>query len=511
MSHHTDLLRRGFSLAELMIALVILGLGLLFIAATLPVGVNYARETAEQGLAEAAGQSALDSIELMVRTSSRLHGQNPPPPAVGTTFTRIDSLFRPRKAGAAPAGGVVFDAEAEPFIKVRPLIGRNIDMRPDAWPRYAELPDSGEAFLSVSMPAVLASIGITTNLERQLDVLPAVVTPPTLPAVALADYPALPSVVRAYPPISADIPFSATAYGGPGAYFSAPSTPSYVPRPVYSPDVLPPTPATAETRKLTEQRFVWTAFYRRVAYDKMVPSATGTPATVREANDPLVYEFVVVVCRRPTLNHRFARQNAVVGGGLFSPFREPQALAPAVAGAESLFPEPWLVAFTGVPTPTEGAGGYRYAPSPTLPLDRVLYHDHVMQATLHFTCTPEVGALLPVGSVIIPAVNDFDARGVVSTGGGELAYVRHVGFVPHVPDTLPIYEVVERPDRTTVVVKGNGVYPWVNPATGGVPELLLSWVVPPAFVERSGGQPVFDRRASVVSVVRRVIRVPEVP
>ncbi|RMF72898.1 MAG: type II secretion system protein, partial [Planctomycetota bacterium] len=131
--------RMAFSLAELMIALVILGIGLLFIAAALPVGVEYAKRNVDRAAAEAAGVYAANTIEQYVRTS-RLLVDSAYLQFNVTPVPRTDAIFRPRwlPPGASvdplnfvprvdlsdpdPANWIDY----EPLIKVRPFVMRNI-------------------------------------------------------------------------------------------------------------------------------------------------------------------------------------------------------------------------------------------------------------------------------------------------------------------------------------------------------------------------------------------------
>ncbi|HRT42642.1 MAG TPA: prepilin-type N-terminal cleavage/methylation domain-containing protein, partial [Phycisphaerae bacterium] len=59
--------KTAFSLAEMMIALVILGFGLLVIGAALPVGLQYERDMIDRATGQAAAEYALDVIEQRIR------------------------------------------------------------------------------------------------------------------------------------------------------------------------------------------------------------------------------------------------------------------------------------------------------------------------------------------------------------------------------------------------------------------------------------------------------------
>lgn len=480
--------RPAFSLAELMIALVILGLGLLFIAAALPVGVDYTRRTLDLAAAEAAGDEAIQAIQLGVRTAQRAVNAAPGG-AVGVT--RLDSLVRPRTDDLAKLYPV--DPGVEPILKVRPLIGANINLA--AGPnRLREVTENGEELVFNAFRPRLQdwgqSPGIPQVVRWNLD------RPTAMAGFDLFNSGGTFSAAsRVYPAISADTPLSVDAF------FQA----QYAPRRLTSPDPTNPSAAlgASETRKLSNARLVWSALYRRVAYDND-PDGTGT-AFPKRIGDPDLYEFIVFVVRRPTPQHRFARQDSSLPDP--SVFQTPGAVPTGPNQPELLMPEPWLVAFQTVPL----VGPAQIVPQPSPPqADRQLRPEFRHSAELSFGCSEELGKMLPVGSYIVPALND-DFSGNATLGAPALPqpFQRRCGFVPHAPDTLPIYEVVKRPDSRTVVVKGNGYYPWLGNRAQA--KDWLCWIIPPPFTERVGNEPVYDQRSQILTVVRRTIRVPEMP
>jgi len=464
----------GFSLAELMIALVILGLGLLFIAAALPIGVDYARETVDLAAGEAAAQYALEQIEMRIRTSIPVVSKDP-----NKAKVRLDAVVRPRR-NLIPQD-YPFDPTGEPFLKVRPLIGGNITVAgQQPRDRLRHVPDTGEALIRTIVPAVMARAGIPLDAQTAFWHVDFAATS----EYSLYQNPMLPATLRVYPPIVSDRDY---AHRQPDWFFASRNN-MYEPWPVLDPNT-----GGFETLKAAGRRLVWTAFYRRVAYDRR--DAQGRTVL----SDPLLYEFIVFVCRRPSEGHYFARQNPA------TPVQAPRALGLRdsfpqgdTSGPDRIAPEPWLVAFRKLPTLRPNL---HYRPSG----DRPLVFGFQDQANLTFECDPNVGRLLPVGSYIIPAVNDDLAR-----NGPPPPGQRKVGFVPHAVDTLPIYKVVQRPDNRTVVVENNGFYPWLG--SGASAETFLCWVIPPAHTQRDGsGQPIFEKRSPIVSVARRTIRLPEIP
>ena len=522
--------RRGFSLAELMIALVVLGLGLLFIAAALPVGVEYARRNLDMAVGETAGQHALELLEMQVRTSAALGVyaliHSPPPAPPPPQPARLDSIHRPRAVPTPPptaphnfytAPTVVNDYE--PIIKVRPFALANITMgSPQGLETGVAVLDPVEAMLFQYGQLPIPPNPATPFVEW--DVFPSNVNFYPAPAdmspnghrLSLSQYPVFAPVARVYPPIEPFTTYRAQTFfqGTQGG----PDYPRYEPRQSLSLEDL-----RRERQAVVDRRIVWTAFYRRVSY--------------AQQSDPLTYELIVVVCRRTSANHRFPLQD--VRDNRIATFRAPQAVRPGdqahrdipadFTGADRLAPTPWLVTFESLPTPALVKGqdykeivtvqGGQTSVPPTR--QRFLVPSFVQRPKLEFKCTRELGVLLPVGAVLIPARNDMSPTELVTPGPWPQpppAFDR-IGFVPSAPDALPIYEVIERPDDTTVVVAGNGYYPWWDPSiNAAAADQFPFWIIPPSFVSRAGSadrQPVYERSSPVVAVVRKVVRLHEIP
>jgi hypothetical protein len=448
-------LRRSFSLAEMMIALALLAMGLLVIGAALPIGIRYTRDSMEMATGDAAGQYALKVIEQSVCLFQRIYLPNA---ANVLVWARGPGLFQPRAA----VGGETFNANAYqsgdsiadyvPIIKVRPLFATNI----------AATPGSGGAEW---MPSVLVEeyirtwLGVTLDNAKECD--------PSANASWLR--PALSSVSFVYPPISSDKPFLASGFFDPSA-----DNYMYIAR-----QVLAPLPG-AETTKARERRVSWTAFYRRVGYG--------------QNSDPKLYEFIVVVTRLPSERHRFPVEQAAVAGGPVVMMGRSGSSSYA-SGQDTAMPIPWLVTFAALPA-----------------------LQNLAPATLSFTCSVGADGLFPVGTIFIPARNDDnDNNDGVDNGPTALiaSGAARVGFGPPATTVLPIYEVTERPDALTVVTKFNGYYPAQMDSAGNYSTPAAAdwpvWVIPPAFERLDGsGAPVFSDRSPVVAVARRYIRLREV-
>ncbi|MCH7871611.1 MAG: hypothetical protein IID33_07905, partial [Planctomycetes bacterium] len=294
---------------------------------------------------------------------------------------------------------------------------------------------------------------------------------------------AIPSVLRVYPPISANVPITLANYA------------PYVRRRIsddfgFNND--------QESVKALDRQVVWTAFHRRVSY------APGS--------DPSLYEVIVVVAKRPTDQHRFARQKSIVGESFVNP--DPVASYPngrSSPGADRLAPMAWLVYFTGVPFP-DLLGIYTHN-GLTNP-ERMLDTGAAEPPSLQFTCSIKVGEKLPPGSIIIPALNDANNSDPTQPGGPGIS-----GFVPHAPDSLPIYEVTDRirddsapaGQEYKIIVKNNGTYPWVDPVASPRVSFWPAWIIPPAIKTDSGTNQVFENKSPIIAVARRYMRFPEVP
>lgn len=433
--------RAAFSLAELMIAFAILAMGLLVVGAALPIGVRYTQESANLATGEAAAAYALDFLQQNVRLVRTLQNQR-------NDRVRVPVVFQPRDDDG------VFDPDYEPFIKVRPLFVQNVRAGGVGPGNYGDALAADRAEW-VIRNTVLPALGVSSDETKECDWEGWL-------------RPALPCVEAVYPPVAPQEVFL------PAHFLPPPPSAPYARRPV----------TDAEAREVLGRLVVWTAFYRRVSY------ASGS--------DPNLYELIVVVSRRPTATHRFPLQDE---SGKQAGARAELEVQPYAASAQvqygrvdTVVPVPWLVAFDELPIPPyEGTGNGRVLPA-----------TFVAPGTLLFTASASVGALLPRGSVFIPAAND-SAPDRPSSG-------QKAGFVPAAPDALPIYRVVSRTQNGdgsyTIEVENPGLYPWVDDSADWWPV----WVVPPPIEGvDSARQPLYPDRASILAVARRYVRLHEVP
>lgn len=491
-----------------MIALVILGLGLLFIAAALPVGLEYTRQTVDLATGEATADYALEQFELTLRSA----GNNLYDPTLAAALPpgspiRLDDVHRPRNTSATPPL-YPLNPTYEPFIKVRPLVVGNLRMG-NVTAGTRAIVDDVESTIGTYVSAVGLAVG---PLETDFNM-------GALTGLSLGENHVFPGLARVYPPIEPVTTFSVNGFFNGDPELDR-GYPSYGPRfatPQFT-GSLSVAQQQREQQKALDRRLAWTAFYRRLSYQPD-PGTDGTVGTPDDLSlDPLRYEIILVVTRRPSANHRFPRQDLATGSG-FVPFETPSAWSPATppgddatVGTDRAAPMPWLVTFDSAnPQALPTLATTQYVRTGTAPnFQRVLVASFPGDPpTLTFRCAAPapgqvgVGDLLPVGSFFIPAVND--QRYLPAPPNPPQA----VGFVPSTTEALPIYEVVERPDDTTVIVKNNGHYPWL--AAGLDASRWPVWVIPPSFVERdSDNRPVLDQKSPIIQIVRRTVTLREV-
>lgn len=482
--------RLAFSLAEMMIALGILALGLLVIGAALPIGARYTRDTVAQADGQAAAEYALDLLDGSLFLRRAIESPNPQPGQPRLFKPAV--LFQPRDEFAGSDTGVV-DPVYEPLIKVWPLQVQQIDARPGSM-TFGEESFVPRTYTGGQNPVTQVQQVARRWLLEFLNQLDQKECDFKRSAPDVWVYPALPSVATVYPPVTPD------DWYFPEQYLPSSGNP-YQRHPVRTPDL-----QGSESLKAIQRGIVWNAFYRRVSY------APGS--------DPSLYELIVVVQHRATASHRFPMQNIPGGGGGNAPpggyamagageLAAANALGGA-SGVDTAAPIPWLVVFETLATPPGGFDSLQNG----LPLSSngkpLSDPNAIVPASMTFTCKLEQSGLFPVGGIFIPARNDF----VPTTA--EMTANYYVGFGPPAPTVLPIYEVIERPDLTTVVCKYNGYYPRMGQpgvTAIGTPSPLQwpVWVVPSAYEENlTSGEPVMPDESTIVTVERRFVHLPTV-
>ncbi len=473
---------QAFSLAELMIALAILGFGLLIIGASLPIAMRYTKETIDRDTGAAACESAFGLLEQVLTIPRKVRDPSVAGAAAYDYVVRPSPVFVPRK-DPATSPNADFDATHTPLLKVRALLTQNIAASAtptnlatsvgwqwgNEYPLQSNIPFFVESLVTtwVSTASGIGSGDANWSLEIDRD-FPVAFMRPSISSSALA----FPSIggLQDYQPKNFYDAFPQAMYAA-----RTPAGEAYL-------DV---------AKRVMAERIHWTAFYRRASYER--------------GSDPLLYEVIVVATRKPSERHRYPIETPTTGGQGSDP-----PSSDYYWGMDTAAPIPWLVAFSSddpsyLPTLQPGADYDNTIP------ERPLKPGFKPPATLRFVAGLAVGSLMPPGSIFIPAVNDappsLDPDQQISGG-----------FVPAMRSTAPIYEVVERVWNESldgghyeIIVKNNGAYPWVN--QNRTAQDWPVWVIPPAIeeVEGSPAEPVFGSQSPVIAVERRFMRLREVP
>lgn len=506
--------RAAFSLVELMIAIVILGFGILVVGAALPVGLDYTQKTANAAIGDMAAQYGLEVIEQYVRTSSNLVGQSIDPTL---PFVRKDSLVRPRDFSKEkypilvkpstfppPPNNLIFPFE--PAFKVRPFVFRNVDVTPDRSTKRGETQVARAEETELLISKYLDDLN-GSGLLVEYDVYPDfgnynfALTGDGGFVAKIAGQPGIPDIMRVYPPVS---PAPDPGLGDPEMWrFRDRYLTSFI-------KDIPPLVARYARRgvgdrareKAVSRLISWTAFYRRVSYD--------------HNSDDLLYEVICVAAKRTTPDHRFPQQ-AYFKEDRNKVFSEPFAVpmtsngrgsrSPGQPGVDRLAPVPWLVHFSSF-----GVLPKFDDQNPAVPGRPLTEPD---TSDLKFTCSLEVGTLLPAGSMFIPARNNYFTGGGYAIRGLTPPFGGDVGFFPHSPESLPIYEVVKRElnasaDEYIITIKNNGLYPYTGDQNNPVPSQWPVWVIPPSVKVTASGSHTFESDSPIVAIARRFVRIREI-
>jgi hypothetical protein len=479
----------AFSLAELMIALAILGMGLLVIGRALPAGVQLTKDAADLSTGAAAAEYGLDTVERRLCMRWQITDPLSTDPAA---VVRPPTMFQPRLP--VNMGDVSQNATPrvayEPLIKVRPVFTQNVVAggnsgtvgNPIFNPQLTGYKIWSEEQIAQWFVEAGYGTGLAPN-EYDLEWM----------------RPAIPASEIVYPPVQYA---EAASERTPAAFFNEPYD-----------FVRWDHAAATETREQVLTRTIgWVSFIRRVSY--------------AEGSRRDLYELIAVAVRRPSTNHRYPVQ-ARNSGGMSSSYGGggiETSMARTTSGGDvgegdatqrsitantpygyslidTAVPVPWLVTFedwdtTGLQYTTVISGDTTQRTMTQSP------------GKLVFTAGSDVGPLLPPGSVIIPATNDTRPTAYNTPGTNAVQYA---GFVPSLDGPLPIYEVTEAVELTPggaweITVGDIGVYPWVSPPEAH--DRWPVWVIPPA-MEATGNVPQFSKHSPVLGVARRYVTLPE--
>jgi prepilin-type N-terminal cleavage/methylation domain-containing protein len=189
--HHPSTLRRGFSLPEVMFAVMILGIGFIMVAAMFPVAIQQAKDTREEGTGTMVARSAVEAIrrqcavtlanytatapaKIDMGYNRELFGSNQATYAIGQTPIRFSSIYQPdsRYAWTALYRRNVTDSVAQVFVFVltsqdgshfdsSDMVPIDTGVTPDIWPNL--FPRRIEIRQNTSNPSVRDTINIRAD------------------------------------------------------------------------------------------------------------------------------------------------------------------------------------------------------------------------------------------------------------------------------------------------------------------------------------------------------------
>lgn len=481
--------RRAFSLMELMIAIVILGIGMVMVATIFPVGIDIARETIEQNMAVAAGDAAFATLKLKVPAFANERTLDPAPLGVNSLRVLVPSAGGRNMYGDFIIDEFLSDISDEEYEAIDGLyLSANPNPPVPAWsssPWETLWSDIGlspsqslDQFFGMNARVFTEWTGwdselLGTPTAGMLQVLPVasqnlparwdnlvgalihqmpVITHPTFGATgtgARSHLPRIHLVDQVYPPVD---PLALE--------FNQPPAVTGIHDALLTPELL---------RGIADRRYSWVAFHRRT-----IPQA--------EVRDLLV---TIVITRRADLTSRFPRQMGMQGGppysigfnlsnpGHIEALRTPQP----DTSSEWLFPRPWLVVLNEV------------------------------DKTGKVTCTQQVARLLPRGAQFIVAHRTAalrtppppDPPGQVTVyNAGETIEVLKSNYEQAITDPH------DNPTATLSITPPNALKDSNDP-DGIIDDAVVDvpvWVIPPAY---DAGR--FQTRAPVVGVTTRRLSV----
>ncbi len=468
----------AFSLVEMMIAIVILGLGLVMVATMFPVAWGRARTLSEHTVERSITPGAEATLRSLLQPAGLSSVMPLEPPSTGTPQLKI------RLNSGSLAGDLFYD----PTI-LRPATSdgradRTVlaysDTRVHAL-NIENLPAMGDA----STPAISEH---PWHLERVFDF----VADPQYPH---ADYPR-----------DLGIDFPSRSYQSAQVRFSDRVHPPLDPRPTSPPLALT---QLVDVRgrwdeQLAKRRFAWAILHRlREPVGPAAPTAIPTPQQAEQiaaeaaavTGTTRVFDVYYVILRRPRPTHRYARQQT----GEPNPPPDPTVLTttPAVPAALSedqdvMFPVPWRVQVQfpeKLASRTATVPGFEPTGIPT----------EIEVPAAGFTGSAATGAMLvqmfPTGAKFVDEITGAVytvAKRRVTGSEGQHAFLTL--------DREVVLEEIDLPAGDARCELCVPVDP-ANPAADGEELLRTVWVYPPP-VDRtvSGSVPALEDSTPVVDV-----------
>ncbi len=450
--------RRGFSLIELMIAVMILGLGMVMVATVFPVSLDMTRETLQMHIANAAVDAAIETLKLKVPALENLEtvdtGVNLRVRFPNALVTDVDQ-YQLSRAPIENDAAIGDDADELSFYNS--LIGNNgplpvpggwVTVTPPPWLRYsttfteASFWDAEMALQAgVLVDVVRANTWVVPSQNMLSDtkavvpdvppyidlssLVPPAIIPQALPRVQLLD--------RVYPPLAFYYNYATPGY-------EEPDTQDTLGRPKQVSDAV-------VLQRVAEQRYAWHVIHSLSSFYQGSNSLLCT----------------IVVTHRGDLNARYAMQGPrasaanpvlrvdLANASVVQALRAPRTAGPA---GDTVFPQPWLVVLDGI-VPSAGT----------------------------VACTPVIARMLPVGSYFIIARTDPNGAPAGFEAGSPHKVIGN-NYEPGLPTTATV----------TLQIARSAAAP-ISP--------VAVWVFPPPI--RSHGGPWFEARSPVVGAFIREV------
>jgi len=480
--------RYGFSLVELMIATVILGIGLVMVATIFPVAVDQTREAVQMSIVQAVADSAEQTLRLRMgavtgtvpidQDSSCLPGDRPHTSdttegtlVTGANQSSISQPTMPSNYDANPSNGdgnpaTIYDWEKVPsqhpccFRIIRacnmvhlPRDENNIEYLTPTAPNGSLYDPRTEMMLEGYVGGYVVP-GVPSQFRNLLTPAVGVASPAYADAnpkvsphwIGLVvggragTFPRIDLLDRVYPPVSPRLPHRPLANASSDGY-----------------------PRHADLMEASTRRYCWVAL--------------GAPGLGSAGPEGRPYELRILVMYRGEMTARYASQSG--GFGQTDRHTEPK---PLTAVEDTLFPRPWLVRFHDGNTSTFPDANYTAAP--------VLIGGGTVLPAGTIICRREVAELLPPGAIFV----DFE-RGRAHT------------VLQNVPDrTNPNNRrliLAPDPDLNSPIPDNiaSGMDYWYP----DFPD--YAWVVPPPIVRtgRLSGDYFFEGKCPVLAVFESTI------
>lgn len=449
---------RGFSMVELMIAIMILGLGLVMVATVFPVGLDMTRTTLQMSIAQAATEAAVATVQIKVPAYKNLDASVAlPPNEVRDATNRVLQPdinlieLRTNRAPNTPPDTTIDANEWAAKSVIASVSGTPPGL--NAWTNW---PGALNASIIDMARVFTERTGWDAELSGDLT-NPAFVLPPqNLPVDIPGGYASATDFT-----VFANLTVPSF---GPRANMVRVSLVDsvYPPVDIHKPDGTPRSVPDVVT-DVANRRYGWNVIAHRVSSNASVRDLLAS----------------VVVFYRGELGNRFARQEGKTStpydvnynlpadrDDLLQPNPDPD---PAT---DMQFPQPWLVVLGGDTTVNTNLG--------------------VEPSSGQVLCTAEVARLLPPNSYFI----------IARTSGNLVAGTAHkVLSSAWDPEMIGKSLATQANNPATLQIARDG---------GGLQQNVLAWVYPPPILNRRTATTpdTFATRSPVVGVALRGILAP---